>query len=98
MDRMKRGLLPGADGNAIAEGYESWAKIAAGIEKSDYELRFREGGMLGTAQSIRERLTRLRDEIGVTEFICQFNFGGMPAELVRRSMRQFAEEIIPEFR
>lgn len=97
MDRMKRGLLPGADGSAIAAGYESWAKIAAGIEKSDYELRFREGGMLGTARDIRERLTRLRDEIGVTEFICQFNFGGMPAELVRRSMRRFAEQVIPEF-
>jgi len=98
MDRMKRALLPGADGEAIAEGYESWAKITANIGESDYALRFKEGGMLGSAADIRERLSRLRDEIGVTEFICQFNFGGMPAELIRRSMRRFAEEIMPEFK
>jgi alkanesulfonate monooxygenase SsuD/methylene tetrahydromethanopterin reductase-like flavin-dependent oxidoreductase (luciferase family) len=98
MDKMKRSLLPGADGEAIAAGYESWAKITASIGDSDYELRFKEGGMLGTVADISERLKRLQDEIGVTEFICQFNFGGMPPELVRRSMRRFAEEIMPVFK
>ncbi|GAA1845453.1 LLM class flavin-dependent oxidoreductase [Pseudonocardia ailaonensis] len=97
MDRMKRTLLPGANGEAIAEGYESWARIAAGIGDSDYSQRFSEGGMLGTAADIRERLTRLRDEVGVTEFICQFNFGGMPADLVRRSMKRFADDVMPHF-
>jgi alkanesulfonate monooxygenase SsuD/methylene tetrahydromethanopterin reductase-like flavin-dependent oxidoreductase (luciferase family) len=97
MDTMKRALLPGADGQPVPAGYESWAKITASIGNSDYALRFAEGGMLGTAGEIRTRLRILQDDIGVTEFICQFNFGGMPADLIRRSMRRFAEEVMPEF-
>ncbi|ODU07202.1 MAG: hypothetical protein ABS81_02565 [Pseudonocardia sp. SCN 72-86] len=98
MDRMKQALLPGADGQALAPGYESWARITANIGEFDYEARVREGGMLGTAAQIRDRLQQLRDEVGVTEFICQFNFGGMPPELVRRSMRRFADDVMPAFR
>ena len=54
--------------------------------------------MLGSVEDIRERLARLQEEVGVTEFICQFNFGGISPELVRRSMRRFAEEIMPAFK
>jgi alkanesulfonate monooxygenase SsuD/methylene tetrahydromethanopterin reductase-like flavin-dependent oxidoreductase (luciferase family) len=96
MEAMKRSMLPGANGEEVPAGYESWKRIARNIDAGDYRQKFEEGGMLGTAASIRERLKRLRGDIGVTEFICQFNYGGMPADLVRRSMRRFAEDVMPD--
>lgn len=44
------------------------------------------------------KLRRLRDQAGINKLICWMNFGGMPQELVQRSMRLMAEEVIPVLR
>ena len=36
-------------------------------------------------------------EVGVGELLCWMNFGGIPPDKVRRSMRLFADEVLPEF-
>jgi hypothetical protein len=38
------------------------------------------------------------EEAGVGELLCWMNFGGIPPEKARRSMRLFAEEVMPAFR
>jgi alkanesulfonate monooxygenase SsuD/methylene tetrahydromethanopterin reductase-like flavin-dependent oxidoreductase (luciferase family) len=96
-EALKKNLIPGADGEAPAVGYESWARIARNVKASTYEQRAAEGSMFATPDQIGERVSTLVNEIGVTELICWFNFGGMPDQVVRRSMRLFAEEIMPVF-
>lgn len=46
----------------------------------------------------RAGMSFLRDELGVTYLMCWMNFGGLPADLARDSIRRFAEQVIPRFR
>lgn len=52
---------------------------------------------IGSPETVRRRIEELR-AIGVGEMLCWMNFGGIPPEKVRRSMRLFADEVIPAFR
>jgi alkanesulfonate monooxygenase SsuD/methylene tetrahydromethanopterin reductase-like flavin-dependent oxidoreductase (luciferase family) len=45
-----------------------------------------------------EKLQRLRHEAGVNNLICWMNFGGLPQEMVERSMNLFANEVMPAMR
>jgi len=53
--------------------------------------------LIGSPATVRQRVAEL-DEAGVGELVCWMNFGGLPPDRVRRSMRLFAEEVIPAFR
>ena len=55
--------------------------------------------LFGTPQYITARLSRLRQEVGLSGIIMEPNIGGrIPRELIRRSMRLFAEEVAPHVR
>ena len=43
---------------------------------------------------MRRKIEELQ-AIGVGEMICWMSFGGLPPEKVRRSMRLFADEVMP---
>ena len=51
--------------------------------------------IFGGPQTVVKRLRRLSEATGVNNLICWMNFGGMPQELVLRSRRLFASEVIP---
>jgi alkanesulfonate monooxygenase SsuD/methylene tetrahydromethanopterin reductase-like flavin-dependent oxidoreductase (luciferase family) len=53
--------------------------------------------LIGSPATVRQRVAELA-EAGVGEVVCWMNFGGLPPDKVRRSMRLFAEEVIPAFR
>jgi alkanesulfonate monooxygenase SsuD/methylene tetrahydromethanopterin reductase-like flavin-dependent oxidoreductase (luciferase family) len=95
-EALKKRLLPGADGSAVAAGYEIWERMTRNIESLSYEDRWTEGSLFATPEKLGERVNELRVEAGVTELICWFNFGGMPDKMVRHSMQVFAEEVIPK--
>jgi hypothetical protein len=38
------------------------------------------------------------EAIGVGELLCWMNFGSLPQDRVQRSLRLFAEKVIPRFR
>jgi natural product biosynthesis luciferase-like monooxygenase protein len=97
MEQRKRALVPGAGGAEIPKGYESWQRIARNIETDTYQRRFEQGSLFGVADQLIDRIGKIRDAAPVTELICQFNFGGMPHDLVIRSMERFAKDVIPEF-
>ena len=40
----------------------------------------------------------MREEAGVNNLVCWMNFGGLPMEMVERSMRLFAAEVMPALR
>jgi alkanesulfonate monooxygenase SsuD/methylene tetrahydromethanopterin reductase-like flavin-dependent oxidoreductase (luciferase family) len=53
--------------------------------------------IFGGPQTCLEKLERLNG-LGVNNLICWMNFGGMPQDLVLRSIRLFAEEVMPKAR
>ena len=54
--------------------------------------------IFGGPQTVIAKLRRLGDVAGVNNLICWMNFGGMPQDLVLRSMRLFATEVMPAMR
>jgi natural product biosynthesis luciferase-like monooxygenase protein len=53
--------------------------------------------LIGSPATVRRRVAELADA-GVGELVCWMNFGGLPPNQVRRSMRLFADEVMPAFR
>jgi alkanesulfonate monooxygenase SsuD/methylene tetrahydromethanopterin reductase-like flavin-dependent oxidoreductase (luciferase family) len=50
--------------------------------------------LIGSPETVRTKVVELQDA-GVSELACWMNFGGLPPTKVRRSMRLFADHIIP---
>jgi alkanesulfonate monooxygenase SsuD/methylene tetrahydromethanopterin reductase-like flavin-dependent oxidoreductase (luciferase family) len=65
---------------------------AAGIE---YALR--SGTLIGSAEDVAEQVAELRDA-GVHHLLCQMSFGYLEHARITRSMRRFAERVLPAFR
>ena len=64
----------------------------------DYDDICNELGAVGTPQQVIQRLQGFQELYQPQEFMCWFNIGGMLSnEAVARSMRLFAEEVMPHF-
>ena len=53
--------------------------------------------LIGSPETVRGKVEEMR-AAGVGELVCWMNFGGLPIERVERSMRLFAETVMPAFR
>ena len=54
---------------------------------------------IGEPAACVDKLHRLRETFQPQEFMCWFNIGGLlPHQEVERSMRLFAEKVMPHFR
>jgi alkanesulfonate monooxygenase SsuD/methylene tetrahydromethanopterin reductase-like flavin-dependent oxidoreductase (luciferase family) len=53
--------------------------------------------LVGSPDTVAAKIAQLQ-AVGVGEVACWMNFGGIPPDKARRSMRLFAEEVIPRFR
>jgi alkanesulfonate monooxygenase SsuD/methylene tetrahydromethanopterin reductase-like flavin-dependent oxidoreductase (luciferase family) len=53
--------------------------------------------VIGSPETVASEISELQ-RAGVGELVCWMNFGGLAIDKVRRSMRLFAEEVIPLFR
>ena len=64
-----------------------------------YQLIYDELGAIGTPEQVTERLQTFQELYQPQEIMCWFNIGGMLSnEEVSRSMRLFADEVMPHFR
>ena len=64
----------------------------------EYDDLYSELGAIGTPEQVIERLEGFKELYNPQEIMCWFNIGGMLSnEEVERSMRLFAEEVIPHF-
>ena len=53
----------------------------------------------GTATELIERLSQLRDELGIDGIVAELDAGGqIPAERVQRSLRLLTHEVMPAFK
>jgi len=53
--------------------------------------------LFGTPARVREQMARLLEVSGCNYVICAFGWGTLPHEQTRRSLRLFAEEVMPAF-
>src|SRR5260370_37568048 len=53
--------------------------------------------IIGSPETVADKIAQL-EQLNVGEVVCWMNFGGIPPDKVRRSMRLFAQEVIPRFR
>jgi alkanesulfonate monooxygenase SsuD/methylene tetrahydromethanopterin reductase-like flavin-dependent oxidoreductase (luciferase family) len=89
--------VPGGKGNA-AKSYEFYQMIAEHTSAGAVSLdALNENGVaiIGTAEDAIRRLTELRDTINVKQVMLWMNFGGLAPDLIRRSMKIFAYEVMP---
>ena len=71
--------------------------IADRLKTVTWEKLVEETVLFGSPERIVDRVHEMQ-EAGVGELLCWMNFGGLPHELVTRSMRLFAEKVMPHFR
>ncbi len=63
---------------------------------TSYEHLFQHRAIIGTPEHCTAEIKAL-EEAGFDNFICNFDFGGIPHAKVMRSMKLFADEVMPRF-
>jgi alkanesulfonate monooxygenase SsuD/methylene tetrahydromethanopterin reductase-like flavin-dependent oxidoreductase (luciferase family) len=66
------------------------------LSAQTWEQLVDEALIIGSPETVAGKIAQLQ-QIGVGEVVCWMNFGGIPPDKVRRSMRLFAREVIPHF-
>jgi alkanesulfonate monooxygenase SsuD/methylene tetrahydromethanopterin reductase-like flavin-dependent oxidoreductase (luciferase family) len=54
--------------------------------------------VVGSPQTVRDRIARMRERTGLGILVCMLQFGVMGDELAKRNMEMFAAEVMPWFR
>jgi alkanesulfonate monooxygenase SsuD/methylene tetrahydromethanopterin reductase-like flavin-dependent oxidoreductase (luciferase family) len=54
--------------------------------------------IVGSPQTVRDELSKLRDQTGAGQLITMLQFGVMSDELTRRNMEMFASEVMPHLK
>ena len=69
----------------------------ARMRTMDFEALLRDPLLVGSPDTVARKVADLRAS-GVAELACWMSFGGLTPEQVRRSMRLFADQVMPAFR
>ena len=86
-------------GEAGTTGSEERAERAERLSQLTYDDLLRDRVAYGTPDTVVERLTQWRDQLGLSGVIMEPNVGGrMPLEGVLRSIRLYANEVAPKLR
>jgi alkanesulfonate monooxygenase SsuD/methylene tetrahydromethanopterin reductase-like flavin-dependent oxidoreductase (luciferase family) len=89
----------GSAGKMGTIGAEERSERAARLSQVTYDDLLRDRVAYGTPDMVVERLSQLRDEIGLSGVIMESNVGGfIPLERVLHSIRLFAQEVAPKLR
>jgi alkanesulfonate monooxygenase SsuD/methylene tetrahydromethanopterin reductase-like flavin-dependent oxidoreductase (luciferase family) len=91
-----------ADAFKEVRGYEHYQSLAeqqvrilAEIPREELLARFAETQVYGTPNECLDKLRRIHRVTRADEFIAVFSYGGMPIDVAERSMRLFAERVLP---
>ena len=97
-DVLGRRMIAG-DADMDATTRERNQEMQTRLQRLSFEEVRDSVAVIGTPEHCVERITWLRDEFHLSEFICWFNPGGLiPHDTVLASMQRFATEIMPAFR
>jgi alkanesulfonate monooxygenase SsuD/methylene tetrahydromethanopterin reductase-like flavin-dependent oxidoreductase (luciferase family) len=82
------GLMP--------DRYNSWLRRAPKLAAMSYEeLVERNMLLIGAPDTVAAQLRALTQDLEIAILTCVFHLGGLPHEAVMRSMRLFADEVLP---
>ena len=84
-------------GSEIYADLDHWIKTRP-EDPPSYETRMKTTTYYGTPDLLVERIKGLRDHHNVQYFTALFSYGSMEHEKVMRSMKLFAEEVMPKFK
>jgi alkanesulfonate monooxygenase SsuD/methylene tetrahydromethanopterin reductase-like flavin-dependent oxidoreductase (luciferase family) len=97
---VREGVTPGAGGKPAAKSYEAYAEVDDRVGGAPtLDLLIESGTALVTdPEGARARVQELRDDVGLKQLNCAFNNGEIAHEDVLRSMKLWADEVMPAFR
>jgi alkanesulfonate monooxygenase SsuD/methylene tetrahydromethanopterin reductase-like flavin-dependent oxidoreductase (luciferase family) len=84
-------------GSEIYADLDHWVKTRP-EDPPSYESRLRSTAYFGTPDRLVEGIENLRDQHNVQYYTAHFSYGSMEHEKVMRSMKLFADEVMPKFR
>lgn len=79
------------------DSYKGYLQLGSLTKDLNYDFVCRELAIFGSPEEAVERITRLRDEVGLQDIILWTNVGAMPHDKVSNSMRLFADKVMPHF-
>ena len=87
--------MPGFDG---IHGYEEYLKRqTADVGTADASFAARRGTQpIGTPQEIIDRIKAMQQAMSMETVVIHVFYGGMPRDKAEKSMRLFAEKVLPE--
>ena len=84
------------EGSEVGHHLEDWRRVRT-LRPPSYEQLYEHRAIIGTPAACIAKIKALQDQ-GIAYFICNFSFGGLDHQKVMRSMKLFAEEVMPHFR
>lgn len=96
LDAYARSISPDGLAGVSRAVYDQAAGAAERVRALRWEELVEDCLLIGSPATVRRRVTELQ-KIGVGELLCWMNFGGLSPQQTRRSMRLFAEEVLPAF-
>lgn len=93
----------GTDNFAAKKGYEDYKTKGSDFGDGTAEdtlkvlrTKFMRDAVWGTPQQCAERVVELNEQFGLSEIVTLTSYGTMPADKSEKSMRLFADEVIPK--
>jgi alkanesulfonate monooxygenase SsuD/methylene tetrahydromethanopterin reductase-like flavin-dependent oxidoreductase (luciferase family) len=96
-DAFIRSLSPDGLSGLHASVYDNAKAMIERLRSQTWEDLLESALIVGSPDSVAGKVAEL-EQAGVGELACWMNFGGLPLDKVHRSMRLFAEEVMPRFR
>jgi alkanesulfonate monooxygenase SsuD/methylene tetrahydromethanopterin reductase-like flavin-dependent oxidoreductase (luciferase family) len=82
-----------------ARTVEDRAARAQQLQTIDYDEALREKMIVGTPERVADRLTELREQLGINGILAELNPGGLiPHERVMNALGLLCEEVMPRFK
>ena len=78
--------------------HEYMAQVRKGYGAAKVDEVIANRALIGSPDQVIEQAERLAREIGITEFICICNTGGLRHEETMQTLRLMGEHVIPHFR
>jgi alkanesulfonate monooxygenase SsuD/methylene tetrahydromethanopterin reductase-like flavin-dependent oxidoreductase (luciferase family) len=80
---------------ATTKGYEHYATRAAAVNRQEMGAAYLANHAWGTPDQCIEKLRGIAEAFHPEEFMLVFRYGSMPRDVAEKSIRLFAEEVLP---
>ena len=92
--RTQAGLISEAEG-VPPEQYKFYRRVRENLLSLSDEVALEQAAIVGDPEEVADKVRAHHEALGVTNFMGAFSRGGLPHEKVTRSMRLFAEKVMP---